>query len=131
MGTEVARRSVFLPCHEVVIVRVCVCARVSRRTRERVCECKTGSVAAGVKVAQAVNSTHSLILSHFLSHSFLFFFSSSDLFFFSYAAAPSSFASAPDTLYQSQAAPSDALTHVHVHALGERHYNHSQVVCGT
>lgn len=116
-------------CH-----RVCAC--VSRRTRERVCECKTGSVAAGVKVAQAVNSTHSLILPHFLSHSFIFFsfFFSLPLicfFFFSYAAAPSSFASAPDTLYQSQAAPSDALTHVHVHALGERHYNHSQVVCGT
>lgn len=63
---------------------VACCFRVMRlssgvciSTHACVSECKTSSVAAGVKVAQAVNSTHSFILSHFLSHSFFFF--SSDL----------------------------------------------------
>lgn len=61
---------------------VCVLACVCDTEREcalyaRVCvylSVKTSSVAAGVKVAEAVNSTHSLILSHFLSHSFIFLF---------------------------------------------------------
>lgn len=72
---EVACRGVLLPCHELVIRLVWVTENVYC-----VCmfECITSSVAAGVKVAQAVNSTHSSIPSHFLSKSFIFLF-----FFFS------------------------------------------------
>lgn len=55
-------------------VACCCCVtRLSSgvRIRARACvsECGAGSVAAGVKVAQAVNS---LIPSHFLSRSFIF-----------------------------------------------------------
>lgn len=63
-----------------VLARVCVCDTEREcALYARVCVCvyrsvKTSSVAAGVKVAEAVNSTHSLILSHFLSHSFIFLF---------------------------------------------------------
>lgn len=61
-------------------------------------ECKTSSVAAGVKVAQAVNTTHSLILSHFLSPSF-------SLIWFLHCCNTTHLHLLLTPLFQSQAAP--------------------------
>lgn len=96
----------YVACHEIVVLCVCVyvycmCANVC------VFECKTSSVAAGVKVAQAVNSTHSLILSPFRSHSFLFLFP-----WFGFTLLCSAHL-LQTPLYQPQAAP---LIHMHTHA---------------
>lgn len=85
-------------------------------------------MAAGVKVAQAVNSTHSLIPSHFLSHSvLLFFLLPSDLVFKRLHPPHLHLLLTP---FASHKQPPPSLMHAgtRTNARRERHYNHSQVV---